>query len=35
MKNHGISQFAFILMIAVPIALIIMPLVFGVIALFG
>lgn len=35
MKNNGISQFAFILMIAVPVALIIVPLVLGVIALFG
>lgn len=35
MRNHGISQFAFILMVATPIALIIVPLVFGVISLFG
>lgn len=35
MRSNGISQFAFILMIAIPIALIIVPLVFGVIALFG
>lgn len=35
MKNHGVSQFAFILMVAIPVALIIVPLVHGVIALFG